>query len=212
MNVVSALDAGRWSWDGERREDEHLGRACVALSGDGVAAVVGAELEDGVVEADLALTGGRGFHGLVWRLRGLDYESFYVRPHQNGNPDAIQYTPVFNDVAAWQLHHGERFWNEVRFPARGGCTICVAFAGEAAAVALDGREVLHTRLRHPPRAGGLGLLVAGEAARLRAALGGWRLRRAGPGHARRSSCSSRMGHLATVRRGRRAQMCSPPAA
>jgi len=34
------------------------------------------------------------------------FEHFYIRPHQSGNPDANQYTPVFNGVSAWQLYHG----------------------------------------------------------------------------------------------------------
>lgn len=38
-----------------------------------------------------------------------NFENFYVRPHQSGNPDATQYTPVFNRQAGWQLYHGEGY-------------------------------------------------------------------------------------------------------
>jgi hypothetical protein len=92
---------------------------------------------------------------------GDRYESFYLRSHQNGNPDAIQYTPVINEMAAWQLYHGEGFWNAVRFPVDEWLTIRVEFEGQAAAMSLDGEQVLHTRLRQPARSGAFGLFVLG---------------------------------------------------
>ena len=152
-----------------RAADAHLGRECVLLSSverAHLATVAGAELEDGAIEADVAVAAERSFHGVCWRAVGADYESFFLRPHQNGNPDAIQYTPVFNDTAAWQLHHGDGFWNAVRFPIGAWLTIRVEFAGKALRVALDGEQVLHTRLRCPVRAGAFGLLVAGEGLRV----------------------------------------------
>jgi len=60
-----------------------------------------------VVELDLAVSAQRDSHGIVWRLADREnFESFFVRPHQMGNPDAVQNTPVFNDI--WQLYHGPR--------------------------------------------------------------------------------------------------------
>ncbi|CCH57634.1 hypothetical protein BN8_p06832 (plasmid) [Fibrisoma limi BUZ 3] len=38
-----------------------------------------------------------------------NYESFYLRPHQSGNPDATQYNPVYNGWPSWQLYHGEGY-------------------------------------------------------------------------------------------------------
>jgi hypothetical protein len=59
----------------------------------------------------------RGFCGVVWRARDDEnFESFYVRPHQVGNPDAAQYTPVFNGIPCWQLYHHDGFWAPVSFP------------------------------------------------------------------------------------------------
>jgi hypothetical protein len=52
-----------------------------------------------------------------------------VRPHQVGNPDAVQYTPVFNDIPGWQLYHGPGFWAPVSFPLDDWFRIRVAFAG-----------------------------------------------------------------------------------
>ncbi len=164
MDVVSALDAGRWSWGGaETAVERHLGRESVALSTadrEAVATVLGEDLEDGVIEVDVSIAAGRSFHGVAWRVQGDDrYESFYLRSHQNGNPDAIQYTPVINGMAAWQLYHGAGFWNAVRFPVEQWFTIRVEFEGQAAAMSLDGEQVLHTRLRQPAREGAFGVFV-----------------------------------------------------
>ena len=38
-----------------------------------------------------------------------------MRPHQSGNPDATQYTPVFNGNAGWQLYHGEGYSKAIAF-------------------------------------------------------------------------------------------------
>ena len=62
------------------------------------------------------------------------YESFFVRPHQAGNPDAVQYTPVCNGISSWQLYHGEGFWAPITFPLDAWFTIRVAFAGSRAEV------------------------------------------------------------------------------
>ena len=97
------FDSRRWSWDGAQPEPtEHLGRPCVRLEST-TGTLAGVELLDGVIEVELAVGRERGFHGVVWRVQDPENcESFFVRPHQMGNPDAVQYTPVFNGVSAWQ--------------------------------------------------------------------------------------------------------------
>ena len=88
-----------------------------------------------MIELDLAVGAARGFHGVVWRLfDDENFESFFVRPHQMGNPDAVQYTPVFNGVSAWQLYHGPGYWAPLTFPLGDWFTIRVAFEGSRAEV------------------------------------------------------------------------------
>jgi hypothetical protein len=100
-----------------------------------------------------------------------NYESFFRPPAQVGNPDAVQYTPVYNDVSAWQLYHGPGFWRRSP-PARPVVTIRVA-------VALAGAR----SRRRPRRAGArdrgaedaagvgaVGILVGGPASTWRACL------------------------------------------
>ena len=158
------FDSGRWSWEGDEPVPaEHLGRTCFAL-GTTLGWVEDGELRDGTVELELAVGPERGFHGVCWRGRGDTYESFFVRPHQVGNPDAIQYTPVFNGVSGWQLYTGPGFWAPVEFPLGAWFGIRVVFAGTRAEVYVADLEEPVLRVgdqRLPAEPGRVGVLVGG---------------------------------------------------
>ncbi len=169
---VAPLDPVAWRLEDPRhRQTEYLGRPCLEF-GDAIQSVPlpGVVLEDGVLEVDLAVARERSFHGLIWRVRDDEnFESFFVRPHQVGNPDSIQYTPVNHDIPSWQLYHGPGFWAPVAFPIEDWFTIRVAFAGARADVyvgdlvspVLQGSE-----LKRPPAPGGIGLSVGGPGLRV----------------------------------------------
>jgi hypothetical protein len=126
--------------------------------------VPGVDLRDGVVEADLAVPAERSFHGLQWHVRGDDAETFFVRPHQVGNPDAIQYTPVSHGISSWQLFHGPGFWAPISYPVGTWFTLRAVFAGSRAEVFVADLEtpaLSIDRLRHGAVGGGIGLLVSG---------------------------------------------------
>jgi hypothetical protein len=161
------LDDPAWGWrEGDVRATEFDGRACISF-GDAVGQLglpAGVELMDGTLEIDVAVTGERAFHGLVWRvLDRANYESFYVRPHQVGNPDSTQYNPVYNDVASWQLYHGDGYWAPIRFPIGSWFTIRVVFAGDRleAFVGDLSAPALESRLLMPAVRGGVGILIGG---------------------------------------------------
>lgn len=63
---------------------------------------------NGIIEFDIAIPQNRQFSGVYFRTQdhGKNGEHFYLRAHQSGNPDANQYTPVFNEVSGWQLYYG----------------------------------------------------------------------------------------------------------
>ncbi|MFH1313397.1 MAG: SMP-30/gluconolactonase/LRE family protein [Candidatus Eisenbacteria bacterium] len=86
---------------------EHLGRTSLA----GMAYLNGVEFENGIIEVDIAVDGRRAYPGINFRMQSpADYERLYVRPHRAGlYPDAIQYTPVINRIAGWQLYSGEGY-------------------------------------------------------------------------------------------------------
>ena len=159
-----------WSWqNAQLTETEHLGRACTRVeSVDGMAlGIADVELENGVIELDLAVSAERGFHGVVWRVQDDEnYESFFVRPHQVGNPDAIQYTPVFNGSSVWQLYHGDGFWAPISFPLDDWFRIRIAFAGARAEVFvgdLDAPALAIRELKRATARGRVGVRVGGPA-------------------------------------------------
>jgi hypothetical protein len=157
------LDDARWNW-GEAHPvaTEHLGRSCIALETP-IATVGEVELENGVIEVDLAVGAARGFHGVVWRHSDDEnFESFFVRPHQMGNPDAVQYTPVFNGLSAWQLHHGPGYWAPLTFPLGEWFTIRVAFDGsraEAFVGEVDEPSLVVAELKHSVAPGRIGIMA-----------------------------------------------------
>ena len=109
--------------------ETYLGKECFLLQSGGII-IKNSDLRDGTIEADISFPHQRGFPGFIVRMQDmLTYENFYVRPHQSGNPDATQYTPVFNGQAGWQLYYGEGFggavnlkfseWNHIRIELHG---------------------------------------------------------------------------------------------
>lgn len=87
------------------------------------ASIIDSNFTTGTIEYDVAFAQERGFLGVEFRKQDNNSEEFYIRPHQSGNPDATQYTPVYNGLSAWQLYHkgfsgkvNYRFndWNHVK--------------------------------------------------------------------------------------------------
>ena len=168
----AALEPAAWGLSSSHyQQAEFLGRPCIRF-GDVILAVSlpGVVLEDGVVEVDLAVARERSFHGVIWRVcDDENHESFFVRPHQAGNPDATQYTPVNHGISSWQLYHGPGFWAPVAVPIESWFTIRVAFAGSRADVYVGdlASPVLQVaELKRAPVAGGIGLQVGGPGLRV----------------------------------------------
>ncbi|MGH9892639.1 MAG: hypothetical protein ACREA0_11745, partial [bacterium] len=136
----SSLPFGDYQWDVEAKEgrvEEYLGRQSLYLSG-GQAIVKGSELTDGVIEYDVAFGPQRGFIGAMWRLQdSQNYEEFYMRPHQSGNPDANQYTPVFHGIAGWQLYYGEGYGVAIPYPFNAWIHVKIVVAGSQAEVYIN---------------------------------------------------------------------------
>jgi len=136
------FDGNRWQIIAkESRIEDHAGRKSLFLRA-GLAAVNDSRFLDGVIEFDISFTGERGFMGVAWRMQedGQNYEEFYLRPHQSGNPDANQYQPVFNGMEAWQLHYGERYSAPTRYRLSEWIHVKIVVAGRSAEVYIDDPE------------------------------------------------------------------------
>lgn len=158
-----APDAAGWRLRAsEARVEEHLGRPSLRLKG-GTAVVESVSLEDGWIEFDVAFSPERGFVGGIWRVEDEEnHELFYLRPHQSGNPDATQYTPVFHGVWGWQLYHGPRYTVPVEHDFEAWTRVRVVFAGRRAVVYVGGLDtpvLVVEDLKREPAAGAVGLAV-----------------------------------------------------
>ncbi len=110
------MDEAHWTLSAEKYDfKKYLGVPSLYLP-QGVAELNEVVFHNGIIEFDIAFPEGRGFPGIGFRIQdNMNYEEFYVRPHQSGNPDANQYTPIFNGLAGWQLYHGEGHGAAVRY-------------------------------------------------------------------------------------------------
>ena len=110
-------DSPRWQLEGEAKAADYLGRKAIRLDG-GDAIVKDFTMRDGVIDVDVATTAKRGFFGFDVRIDndGRDMEEIYLRPHQSGYSDAMQYTPVLNTGRNWQLYNGPGFTGAVDIP------------------------------------------------------------------------------------------------
>ena len=110
----------------------------------GSAELIGAAFHNGIIEFDLMMPETRGFAGVVFRSEGDHGENFYLRSHQSGNPDANQYTPIFNRTAAWQIYYGPRYAHPTVYRHNEWMHVKLVVKGDKMDVYIDGEEpVLH---------------------------------------------------------------------
>jgi len=150
------------AWDfshaGESRVENYKGRTSLYL--EGKAFFDEAQFSDGVVEVDVTTPVPRAFAGILFRTQSPDeYEEMYIRLHKSRSPDAIQYTPVFNDVAAWQLYGPGDGWGVAAFDKNEWIPLRIEFSGNQVSIfaGQSNDAVLGTRLRRDVEGGGIGL-------------------------------------------------------
>lgn len=165
--IMVPFDADRWKINAvESRVEDHLGRRSLYLKG-GNAFLADTSFADGSIEFDVAFARSRGFVGGIWRVQDAkNVEEFYLRPHQSGNPDATQYTPIFNGASGWQLYHGERYTVPIEHRFDEWTHMKILFAGTTAEIYVGdmGKPVLVVDdLKRGTDAGSVGV-SAGSAA------------------------------------------------
>ena len=160
-NEKIPFDSDRWEIEAEEwRIEEYLGQSSLFLKG-GTAVIKDSTFTDGIIEFDIAFPEDRNFVGAMWRFQGEEnFEDFYIRPHQSGNPDANQYTPVFNGLSGWQLYHGEGYAAPTEYRFNEWLHVKIVIAGSQGEIYIgEGEEpaiVMH-ELKHPVTAGKVGL-------------------------------------------------------
>jgi hypothetical protein len=158
------FDSPRWKIEAtESNIEEYEGKTALVMRG-GLALIEDADFTDGVIEYFCAFPEARAFVGATWRVQdAANREEFYIRPHQSGNPDANQYTPVFNGLTAWQLYHGEGYGAPVEYEFDTWIPVRIVVAGDQAEVYIGDLEtpaLFIDDLKRETASGGVGLGVA----------------------------------------------------
>ena len=103
---VSGLD---WQLEGPAVKEVYKNKECLNTD-KGAAVAQNLNFKNGTIEYWMCIQTGRGFAGIRFHGDGGgNTEEFYIRKHQSGNPDAMQYTPVYNGIAGWQLYYGDGY-------------------------------------------------------------------------------------------------------
>jgi hypothetical protein len=110
-------DSARWDLQGNAKVTEDGGRRCLLLNG-GAAVIKDFVMRDGVIDTDVTTTHARGFLGIQFRTdeSGDNGEWVYLRAHKSGLTDAMQYTPIINKEATFQLYNGPGFTGALDIP------------------------------------------------------------------------------------------------
>jgi len=137
---------------------EFLGQPAIT----GTAWLKDTEFENGIIEVDLAADRQQAYPAIVFRRQSDgEYEHVYFRPHRAGfYADAVQYSPVFNGVAGWQLYSGPGFTAGVTLPENQWVHIRLEVSGTQAKVFVGAgsQPVLEINdLKHGLSKGTLGL-------------------------------------------------------
>ncbi len=144
------MTAASWELQGAAEFAEIDGRQAIRIgagSGDalkgGEAVVRDTNFATGTIEVDVLASGVRDFVGLDFHMddSGND-ESFYLRPHMNGNPDSTQYTPVANGSTAWQIFSGDGFESQRRFNYGHWMHLRADIYADSALITIDGAPAL----------------------------------------------------------------------
>jgi hypothetical protein len=159
---VVPFESDRWLFDSkEHKVVDYLGQRALYLQG-GIATVKDSQFMDGTIEFDISFSNDRGFMGAAWRMQDTgNYEEFYLRPHQSGNPDANQYEPVFNKMAGWQLYYGEQYAASVQYDFNKWMHIKILVAQRQAEFYIKDMSApaLSVELKREPSMGKVGLSV-----------------------------------------------------
>lgn len=163
--VKVPFEMEKWDTMGTALNKEmYMGKESVFLK-SGVIYTKGLDFRDGVIEMDMNFPQQRGFPGLAFRIQDpQNFELFYVRPHQSGNPDATQYTPVFNSQAGWQLYHGEGYSKAFTFKFNEWHHVKIDVHGLQAEIYIDDMQnplIKVTELKREWKGGNIALISAG---------------------------------------------------
>ena len=154
-------------WDTENAKaifEEYQGKESILVE-NGPIVLTDVLLENGTIEFDINFPDQRAFPGIGFRWEDKDnHEIIYFRPGSSGDPDALQYNPVFNGRGAWQLYHGKGYTDSLTFKYDEWQHIKLEISGDKARLFWDDRELPAlsvVELKRAPKEGKITLRAMG---------------------------------------------------
>ncbi|MEM7306112.1 MAG: serine hydrolase domain-containing protein [Planctomycetota bacterium] len=159
--LALALDDPRWKVEGAVEREGAGTATALRLVEDFTRLELGGEPFDNfLLEVDVAVDQAFGFAGVTFRGDEQGHEEVYLRAHESGTPDALQYSPTFHGVAGWQLYPGFNHHRTAHLRQREWMRLRLAVFEDWMEVFLDdpGQLALHVYdLKHGEREGAIGL-------------------------------------------------------
>lgn len=128
--------------------------------GTGIGYLDSLDFANGTIECDLYSPSDKAYLGIVFRITSLNnFEYVYFQPHTSGKWDAVQYDPIFNRSATWQLYNGKAYQAVANIPVREWFHVKIQVIGDSAKVYLDNnpKQVLSVKLKHDYSSGFVGV-------------------------------------------------------
>ncbi len=145
--------------------DSFEGKSCFKLI-NGTMELNDHSFVNGTIDFDIAFPKARCFPGIRFRMKDTaNGEVYYLRPHQSGNPDAMQYYPRYNGWEGWQLYYGEGFNTAYVYPFDQWLHLHMIIKGSQAEIYFDNEKepaFFISSLKRPVASGGLILFNESE--------------------------------------------------
>lgn len=132
---------------------------CIS-DGTGIAYLDGIDFQNGIIECDLFSPSHKAYLGIVFRIGSLtNFEYIYFQPHTSGKWDAVQYDPVFNMSATWQLYNGKSFQATANVPTKEWFHVKIEVVDDSAKIYVDNspKQILSVKLKHDYISGSVGV-------------------------------------------------------
>ncbi|MBS1916721.1 MAG: hypothetical protein JST87_10630 [Bacteroidetes bacterium] len=157
---IIPFDSLHWNMQAKEIVKENFqGKECIKIT-DG-AAYLKDNFENGIIEFDISFGKERCFPGLMFRITDdKNFEFLYLRPHHSGDPDAIQYCPIFYGNDSWQLYTGEGYCAQAEYAMNEWMHVKIIIAGTKAELYLNNSSspvLFAYQLQRVPAPGGLAL-------------------------------------------------------
>jgi hypothetical protein len=154
------LDAEHWDVKAKSfKFENYKGQEAVFIE-QGIATLKDNTFMNGTIEFDIYLPNKQSFPGVRFRiLDDNNMESFYLRPHLPGKPDANQVVPVINGISPWQMYFGPAYSFPYEYKYDDWTHVKLVINGDKGQIYLDHAERpnLSFNLVHEAIEGGIGI-------------------------------------------------------